>query len=146
MHPPSIANVCRTCSRPVVIQADWKNPPTKCHHCRIKELVNLPILLERFLAHEQKLAKGKQQPQDRTLWQNRAHLRELAKAALQHFDTRPILLAEHCAASYPLRTLVYQMHRDKRRTDAPKRSGGRTTTPRVFQIVQGGAIGLGKRK
>lgn len=144
MQDPWITTVCRSCPREVTLRKDWTNPPTKCHHCRIREIQDLVGLLERFLNHERQLSSRHQQPQDKALWESRAHLRGKAVAALRLFSREPQALADHCASSVPLRALVYQMNRDKRRTEAPKR-GGRTTPSRIHSIVQGGAVGLGKR-
>lgn len=137
---------CCNCSRPVYFLPSWSSKPLKCHNCQFLEIEDLSGLLERFLQHEEKLAKRLKSQADRQQLAEREPLRRKIKDKLQCFSSSPRGLLEACARDRELRTVIYSMVRDKRYSDKPSKSGECATLPkRMRRLLQGGAPGLGKR-
>jgi hypothetical protein len=146
MHTKWQQHPCCNCSRPVYFLPAWPNRPLKCHYCQFLEIKDLPGLLERFLRHEEKLAKQFKPQVDRDLLNEREPLRRKIKYTLQRLSCSPQDLAEACAKDQEIRKVIYSMARDKRYDDKSSKSSGTTLPKRIGRLLQGGAPGLGKRK
>ena len=145
MNKTWLQQPCSRCTEPVYYLPHWTSRPKHCHYCQIREIGDPAELLRRFLRHEEKLKKEFKVSADKKILAARDPLRKKISETLHHLASSPRELLEACVKDQELRTVVFRMARDRRRSDKPRGNNEVPMPKRLQGFVQGGAPGLGKR-
>lgn len=131
---------CSKCNGQVHYLEKWAVRPSLCVCCRLKEIINMRLLFEKYLAYEDKIKRKCHSPEERKWAAKRENLIVKVNEALKT-GVNLNLLVKSCLDDPELSRLAFRLAKEDRINHLPPQINKRhlqTDTPELSKVVHRG--------